>query len=117
MAVCPEGGTYRGYVSWIGAYLPWTGAGGHLPWTGSIYLGWGVPTLGEGDTYLGSLDGGIPTFDGGYPPPVRLNGHLLPSGWMGYPSPSSRRQSSTASTCYIAGSMPLAFTREDFLVQ
>ena len=35
--------------------------------------------------------------------------------WMGYPPPI--RQSSIASTCYVAGGMPLAFTQEDFLVQ
>ena len=34
--------------------------------------------------------------------------------WMGVLLPSSR-QSSRASTCYTAGSMPLTFTQEDFL--
>ena len=48
-------------------------------------------------------------------------------GWMKYPTPSGldevppppkvRSQSSTASTCYTAGGMPLAFTQDDFLVQ
>ena len=37
------------------------------------------------------------------------------TGW-GNP-PLIRRQSSTASTCYAAGSVPLVFTQEDFLVQ
>ena len=32
-------------------------------------------------------------------------------GWGG----GGRRQSNAASTCYAAGSMPLAFTQEDFL--
>ena len=40
-----------------------------------------------------------------YPPPSR-------TGW-GSPV---RRQSNIASTCYVAGGMPLAFTQEDFLV-
>ena len=45
-----------------------------------------------------------------------LDGVPFPiQGWMGYPSPV-RRQSSIASTCYMAGGMPLAFTQEDFLV-
>ena len=35
--------------------------------------------------------------------------------WMGYPPPPIR-QSSIARTCYAAGSRPLAFTQEDFLV-
>ena len=50
------------------------------------------------------------------------------AGWVTSPStvgmdvvppsdyPSSRRQSSTASTCYVAGGMPQAFMQEDFLV-
>ena len=70
-----------------------------------------------------SLTGGTPSQDRGYP--IQPNGKVVPQsqdggtpppqdGW-GYPSP--RRQSSTASTCYAAGSMPLAFTQEDFLVK
>ena len=51
----------------------------------------------------------------GYPP--------TRSGWWGYPptrtgwvTPSPIRQSSKATTCYVAGGVPLAFTQEDFLV-
>ena len=42
---------------------------------------------------------------------------LARTGWGTPPPPTSiRRQSSIASTCYMAGGMPLAFTQEDFLV-
>ena len=44
---------------------------------------------------------------GGTPPPPEL---------VGVPPPPPIRQSSIASTCYGAGSVPLAFTQEDFLV-
>ena len=43
----------------------------------------------------------------GYPPSIRLDAAT--------PPPPGRR-SSTVSTCYAAGGMPLAFTQEDFLV-
>ena len=36
--------------------------------------------------------------------------------WMVGGIPPPMRQSSTASTCYAAGGVPLAFTQEDFLV-
>ena len=48
-----------------------------------------------------------------------------PQTWTGYPPDLDRvppldqvwiRQSSTASICYAAGGVPLAFTQEDFLV-
>ena len=74
--------------------------------------------------------GGIP-HPGGYPGQILMMGGVPPTsrpgwdtphpptlGWgtpwpgMGYPP----RQSSIASTCYAAGSMPLVFTQEDFLV-
>ena len=38
-------------------------------------------------------------------------------GLDGVPHPPVRRQSSIASTYYVAGGMPLAFTQEDFLVK
>ena len=38
-----------------------------------------------------------------------------PPGLDGVPPPTPIRQSSIASTCYLAGGMPLAFTQEDFL--
>ena len=42
----------------------------------------------------------------------------LRSRWGGYPIPGLGRvgQSSTASTCYAEGGVPLAFTQEDYLV-
>ena len=71
---------YRPRTKW--GYLPWTGGGGTVPnLDGGTYLGQGVTTL----------DGG--TF------PIRLV--------RGTPPPS-RRQSSTASTGYAVGGMPLA---------
>ena len=101
-------GTYLGQ----GGYLSWTGGipnldRGYLPWTGGIYLGpWGyLPWMG-GPT----LDGGYLTWTRGYLP------WGYPSGWMGIPPPPPGRQSSTASTCYTAGGMPLAFT-QDILVE
>ena len=62
---------------------------------GTPFLGWGVPWPG--------LDGGE------YPSQIWMLG-----GTLGTPPPI--RQSSIASTCYVAGGMPLAFTQEDFLV-
>ena len=54
-------------------------------------------------------EGVIPILPDWMPPPHR--------DWMGYPPPPPiGRQSSIASTCYAEGSMPLAFTQEDFLV-
>ena len=45
----------------------------------------------------------------GYPlPPLRLDG---------VPSSPIERQSSIASTCYMAGGMPRAFTQGDFLLR
>ena len=55
-------------------------------------------------------------------PPTRSGWSTPPtwSGWWGYPGyPLDQvwiRQSSIASTCYAAGSVPLAFTQEDLLV-
>ena len=98
--------------------------GGYLPWPGVPTLAKGcLPWIGGGAT----LNGGkkVPTFLArGYLPWV---GYPL-SGWMEYPlarvgTPHLSqgihlrgRQSSTASTCYVADGMPLAFTQEDFLV-
>ena len=59
-----------------------------------------------------------------YPPPPGLDG-VTPhhQNWMGYLPPPGLdgvpppiRQSSLVSTCYMAGSVPLAFMLEDFLV-
>ena len=70
--------------------------------------------------------------DGGMIPHTRFRWAYAPiQDWMGYhhlsPPPSKtgwgilappplRRQSSIASTCYMEGGMPLAFTQEDLLV-
>ena len=73
--------------------------------------GWGTPLL--------------PTLRWGTPPlsdgvPLTWDGVTLIKTWPGYPLDlgwgTPPRQSSIASTCYTAGSMPLAFTQEDFLV-
>ena len=73
----------------------------------------GVPQPGlddgggtQGTPWLGLDGGGYP----GYPHP----GMEYPPTWDGVPHPP--RQSSIVSTCYAAGSMPLAFTQEDILV-
>ena len=63
--------------------------------------GWGYPQPGQD---------GIP------PPPVRLGWDTPPparSRW-GTPPPPHKGQNSRVSTCYAAGSMPLAFTQKDF---
>ena len=58
-----------------------------------------------------------PDLGWGTPPSMTGWGTPLPpiQDWMGCPRPT-RRQSSITSTCYVAGSMPLVFTQEDFLV-
>ena len=84
------------------------------PWTRS---GWGIPPdLGQ-DT--------PPPTRSGWGPPPDLGQGTPPRNWDGVPpGPGTGtrphqvwiRQSSTASTCYAAGGVPLAFTQEDFLV-
>ena len=71
------------------------------------------------------IDGGFPVLlMGGTPSQVWMGGTpsyvwtgtaLSRTGW-GTPH-TIRRQSSMASTCYVVGGMPLAFTQEDFLVK
>ena len=82
-------------------------------------MGWGnPPDLGWGNPPLDLGWGTLPLRPGmGYPPQEPGMGYP-PMGWgtlpgpeMGYPD-----RSCIASTCYAAGSMPLAFTQEDFLV-
>ena len=123
------GGTYLPRSEWgdlpsqAGEYLPsqvWTGGiptfpgrggglptlargyldRGYLPWPGGAYLGWGIPTLAGGGTYLGW---------GGYLP---WQGGTLWGGGV----PTFPCRNSIACACYAAGGMPLAFTQEDFLV-
>ena len=108
------GGTQPG-LDWGGG-LPWTGLdGGGVLWPGldggrgtPARTGWWVvPQLG--------LDGGVvpqPCLDGGVGE-GGTQGTPTRSGWWGG---TPIRQSSIASTCYPADSMPLAFTQEDFLV-
>ena len=86
-------------------------------------LGWGVPPSLDG------LDEVTSRGDGGTTTPYPESGYPL-SSWLGCPlsrywgtpivldggAPPPGRQSNTASTCYMAGGMPFAFTKEDFLV-
>ena len=55
-----------------------------------------------------------PKQDWGSPPPTVSTGlgYPVPPGRTGYPL----RQNSRVSTCYVADSIPLAFTQEDFFV-
>ena len=90
--------------------------------------GWGTPLVrtGWGNSPLARTGWGTPSPArtgwgtplakiGWVPPPwPGLDGVPPTRDWMG--TPPSTRQSSTASTCYAAGGMPLAFTQEDFLV-
>ena len=80
--------------------------------------GWGVPHPMSGVPHPGLDGGGYPR----YPPQPQpgLDGGGYPSypldlGW-GTPLHPPIRQSSMVNTSYEAGSMPLAFTQEDFLV-
>ena len=58
---------------------------------------------------------GVPRGTPGYPPTI-MTGWGVPPPWLDGVPPPPIRQNSTASTCYAAGGMPLAFTQEDFLV-
>ena len=102
-------------------------------------LDWGVPNprSGQGVTPGYPHAGRVPCQDGGeYPgvPPSRSGPRSGQVGTMGYPhstqdkggyplcpwpdggTPLVGRQSGIASTCFVAGGMPLAFRQEDFLV-
>ena len=119
----------------------WVGGTPCQVWMG----GYPMPGLdGEGtpsQVWMGGYP--IPDLDGGYPSQVWMGGYPIPGqygypppprpgldgvppwpgldgvpphhDWMGYPP--TIRQSIIVSTCYAAGSMPLAFTQEDFLVK
>ena len=104
---------------------------------------WGVPHPADGgipsQVQVGVLhpaDRGVPhprsrgepcPVDGGYPTqlmgvshprwgyPIQLTGGTPSQVQVGEPHPSLGVQGSISSTCYVAGSMPLAFT-QDFLV-
>ena len=81
--------------------------------------GYPHPWSGRGGTPFSGLDGGTPirTSEGGTPPSrPGMGGPPCPgqvSGWGGGGGTSNWN---IACTCYAAGSMPLAFTQEDFLV-
>ena len=66
-------------------------------------LGWGTPQTWDGVTSQ--------TWDRVPPAPRPGTGYHPPP-----PDQVWIRQSSTASTCYVAGGVPLAFTQENFLV-
>ena len=97
-----------------GRYLPWPwleGRGAYLPAHRR-----GVPTLvrdtyphpGYGGGVGGSGDLGLRST---YP-----DGQCLPWTRGTYQEQGPGKQSSTMSTCYAAGGMPLVFMQEDFLV-
>ena len=90
-----------------------------------------IRRMGEGNIFslFTLVEGGGA---GGTPSQVQVGGYPIPGPGRGgtpsqvqvgggYPIPGPGgggvpRQSSTASTCYAAGGVPLAFTQEDFLV-
>ena len=106
----------------------WRGWGYPLPrsWHGGgLFSWWGYPIPGPGGRGLPHPRSrwGVPHSQvqaGGYPIPGPVGGTPFPGTGGGVPFPRSRwgvpHQTSTACTCYAAGSMPLAFTQEDFLV-
>ena len=130
----PTPGLGRGYLE----YPPLTRSG----WGTPLDLGWGTPGTGSPQTwdrYPSPLDlgpGTPQTWDGVPPhdrvPPDLGSGtppdlgpgtpptwHWVPPktwDWVPPPDQVRIRQSSTASTCYAAGGVPLAFTQEDILV-
>ena len=89
-----------GTPSW-GVCQPGLDGGGYLEY----------PQLGLG--YSPGMGYPLQTWDGYLPQHQDLAG-VPPPLWDGVPPPT--RQSSIASTCYAAASMPLAFTQKDFLV-
>ena len=127
----------------VSPHLDWKGGGALSFQPGGILHPrsgqWGTPSqawMGGGYVIRGQ-DGGYPGVSPwtGWDPPSRTRWGYPPSlsrppipiqDWMGYP-PSHpdlrwgtpphliRRQSSTASTCYVAVGMPLAFTWRIFL--
>ena len=116
---------------------PIPGPDGRVPWGLPSVQDWmrylPHPDLGWGYSWYPHprLDGVPPqTWDGGTLHP-RLDGvptrphpgYPSIQDWMGYPTPHPdlgwgyTPPISKASTCYAAGSVPLAFTQEDFLVE
>ena len=133
----PIPGLGRGYpIPGLGEYpisgggVPHSRSGGYpiLVLGGTPSQFWGVLCPRSGGVQCHRY-GGCPISDGGVPHP-RSGGYSITVQrgvpryppdhvWMGYPPSPNQvwiRQSSIASTCYMAGSVPLAFTQEDFLV-
>ena len=106
-------GGYPGQVWMVGVPggTPWPGMdGGGYP--SQVWMVGGLPSPSPARS---GWWGGTPARSvcwEGYPP-----GQVwMVGGYLGYPPHPPIRQSSIASTCYVTGSMPLAFTQEDFLV-
>ena len=85
--------------------------------------GGGVPRSSQrGGGVLPSSQQGVPHLvDREVPHPAKEGyshpaNRIPPSELDGYPPSLPLRHTSIASTCYVAGGMPLAFTQEDFLV-
>ena len=99
------GGTPRARSGWQGEY---PGYSPNKTWV-LPDLGWGTPPPSRPSW------GNLPHPGMGYPPPQTLDGAPPPLWDWVPPTHPPTRQSSIASTCYAAGSVPLAFTQEDFL--
>ena len=105
----------------VGGGYPRSGLGGT---PSQVQMVGGIPSqvwMVGGGYPIPGLDGGIPRVDVpmvphhdwmGYPHHHDWMEYSPNHDWMGYPPPNSK-----ASTCYVVGSMPLAFTQEDFLVK
>ena len=110
-SVCVSVHTGRGVPHPLMGGAPPSGPDGGTP----ILPHGGVPHPSSWGYPIPGLDGGVPWPGKGVPSHSDL-------GW-GYPHPGQApgqggtpNWNSTACTCYMVGSMPLAFTQEDFLV-
>ena len=110
-------------ISGLGRGNPISGMGGN-PY--QVRGKWGTPPLHRPEMGYPICRHGmgspLPRHDMRYPhtqmrdgvPPYLNLGWGTPLNEMGYPSPIA--QISIVSTCYVAGSVPLGFKQEDFLV-
>ena len=119
-SVCPHLGKYPGEIQVGGTparpNLGYPCQRGYpnvgVPWPGGTppevpHLGYPLSDLAGGYlNWRGTLMGGYPT---SATPPVRL-------GWVGYPDGGYPTSDNRWSTWYAAVGMPLAFTKEDFLI-
>ena len=121
MSVCSHFGGGGNLHPSDGRWVPHLANGGgysHLVDRGYPIRLMGVPPSGQWGVPLIGLDGGTSL------PPLGLDGGTPLLALDGVPTPAplqvdraaDRRQSSKARTCYATGSVPLAFTQEDFLV-